>query len=237
MGWADPAQPAGPDSAQWCWADFGPKWIGPISTQNGLGRSRPKKLIFSSGPDPAQKAGLGQDQPGPSTRLAGPEQVWPSTRNQRGGLFPPILLHAERMFCMQKEMQVTEIIWGGRKVYLARRRRWRRWYCCCWRRCCGGGQWLTNSGSGSAVSTERRCFFFPVFPSVSSFPFLYFGSSPFWFVPSSLWFVFSSVLFFFFFLSLLSVLSLSGLFFFLCFFRFLLPSLRPPSPNVLGFYL
>jgi len=25
MGWAGPAQPTGPDSAQKCWADFGPK--------------------------------------------------------------------------------------------------------------------------------------------------------------------------------------------------------------------
>ena len=33
MGWAGPAQPTGPDSAQNCWADFGPKWIGPISAQ------------------------------------------------------------------------------------------------------------------------------------------------------------------------------------------------------------
>ena len=47
MGWAGPAQPTGPDLAQKCWADFGPK------------------QIFSSGPDPAQKAGLGQDPPGP----------------------------------------------------------------------------------------------------------------------------------------------------------------------------
>jgi len=69
-----------------CWADLGPTRI----------------WYFSSGPDPAQKAGLGQDQPGPSTRLAGPEQVWPSTRNQRGELFPPHppacrmnVLHAE----------------------------------------------------------------------------------------------------------------------------------------------
>jgi len=80
MGWAGPAQPTGPGSAQNCWADFGPNWVGPISAH---------KLVFSSGPDPAQKAGLGQDQPGPSTRLAGPEQVWPSTRNQWGKLFPP----------------------------------------------------------------------------------------------------------------------------------------------------
>ena len=48
MGWAGPAQPTGPDSAQNCWAEFGPKWIGPISAQNK----------YSSGPDPAQKTGL-----------------------------------------------------------------------------------------------------------------------------------------------------------------------------------
>ena len=68
------------------WADFSPKWIGPISAQI---------LLSSSGPEEAQKTGLGQDQPGPLTRLAGPEQVWPSTRNERGELFPPLLLHAE----------------------------------------------------------------------------------------------------------------------------------------------
>jgi len=102
MGWAGPAQPTGPDSAQKVLSRLSAQeWIGPISAH---------KLVFSSGPDPAQKAGLGQDQPGPSTRLAGPEQVWPSTRNQRGELFPPILLHAELMFCMQKETPVTEII-------------------------------------------------------------------------------------------------------------------------------
>jgi len=50
-------------------------------------------------------------------------------------------------------------------------------------------------------------FFQFFFSSVSSCPFLYFGSSPFLFVPSSLWFVLSSVLSFFF----LSVFSLSGL--------------------------
>jgi len=63
MGWAGPAQPTRPDSAQNCWADFGPKWVGPISAQ--------KKLTFSSRPDPAQKRGLGQDPPGPSQNRAG----------------------------------------------------------------------------------------------------------------------------------------------------------------------
>jgi hypothetical protein len=67
-----------------------PKIVGPISAQNGLGRSRPKILIFSSGPDPAQKTGLGQDPPGPDSKRAG------------GINFPPPL-HAERYsFCMQR---------------------------------------------------------------------------------------------------------------------------------------
>jgi len=78
---AGPAQPTGPDSVQNCWADFGPKWIGPISAQNK----------YSSGPDPAQKTGLGQDPPGPVTKTGG------------GNYFPPtpacrtlIVLHAEK---------------------------------------------------------------------------------------------------------------------------------------------
>ena len=55
------------------WADLGPK----------------KKKTFSSGPDPAQKTGLGQDPPGPS-------------RNGAGGIIFPPPLHAERYsFCMR----------------------------------------------------------------------------------------------------------------------------------------
>ena len=79
MGWAGPAQPIGPDSTQNCWAVFGPQWIGPSSA--------PKKN--SSGPDPAQKTGLGQDPPGPSQNGVG------------GNYFPPtpayrtlLVLHA-----------------------------------------------------------------------------------------------------------------------------------------------
>jgi len=56
-----------------------------------LGRSRPKKLISPSGPGPAQKAGLGQDPPGPTTKTV------------RGNYFPPtpacrtlFVLHAEK---------------------------------------------------------------------------------------------------------------------------------------------
>jgi hypothetical protein len=69
------------------WA--GPNHDGPRSAQKILGRSRPKK--FSSGPNPAQKTGLGQDPPGPATKRAGGELISP----------PP--LHAERYsFCMQR---------------------------------------------------------------------------------------------------------------------------------------
>ena len=66
-----------------CWADFGPKWIGPFSAQ--------KKLLSSSGPDPTQKTGLGQDPPGPAIKTGG------------GNYFPPtpacrtlFVLHAEK---------------------------------------------------------------------------------------------------------------------------------------------
>ena len=103
MGWAGPTQPTGPGSAQKCWADFGPK--------NGLGRSRPKKLISPSGPGPAQKARLGQDPPGPATKTG------------RGELFPPPPLHAERYsFCMQRRKNKTQggggtkVTWRGEAV-------------------------------------------------------------------------------------------------------------------------
>ena len=77
MGWAGPAQPPGPDSAP-----------------NVLGRSRPKKLLSFSGPDPAQKTGLGQDPPGPAIKTGG------------GNYFPPRPLHAERYsFCMQRRKE------------------------------------------------------------------------------------------------------------------------------------
>jgi len=64
MGWAGLVRPnrLGWTQPKKCWADFSPKCIGPISAQ---------KLLSSSGPDPAQKTGLGQDQPGPAAKRAG----------------------------------------------------------------------------------------------------------------------------------------------------------------------
>ena len=82
MGWAGPAQPTGPDSAQNCWADLGPKWVGPISAQNK------KHIIFWA-------------RPGPEDR-AGPGSAWPKPKRGRGGIIFPPPLHAERYsFCMQ----------------------------------------------------------------------------------------------------------------------------------------
>jgi hypothetical protein len=51
MGWAGPAQPTGPDSAQNCWADFGPKL---------LGRFRPKMDWADLGPK--EKYSLGPNE-------------------------------------------------------------------------------------------------------------------------------------------------------------------------------
>ena len=114
MGWAGPAQPTGPDSAQNCWADFGPKWIGPISAQKKtllgqtrlvrptrLGRTQSKIVgpssaqnKNSSGPDPAQKTRLGQDPPGPATKTGG------------GNYFPPprpCMQNANRSACREEK--------------------------------------------------------------------------------------------------------------------------------------
>ena len=89
MGWAGPAQPTGPNSAQNCWADFGPKWVGPISAQNGLGQSRPKKTKHSL---------LGQTRP--------KRQGWARIRlaqakTGRGELFSPhpCMQNATRSAC------------------------------------------------------------------------------------------------------------------------------------------
>jgi len=106
-----------------CWADPGPTKI----------------WYFSSGPDPTRKAELGQDQPGPATKLTGPERVWPSTRNQRGELFSPHppacrpnVLHAEGNASGENKMRGEgKFTWRGRGGVLL--------VC---RRCCGGGWWL-----------------------------------------------------------------------------------------------
>jgi hypothetical protein len=83
MGWAGPAQPTRPDSAQKVlgrfrpkmdWADLGPKWIGPISAQ--------KTNIPL----------LGQDPPGPATKTGG------------GIIFPhPCMQNAIRSACRERK--------------------------------------------------------------------------------------------------------------------------------------
>ena len=117
MGWAGPAHPTGPDSAQNCWADFGPKWIGPISTQKRLFWARPgledrAGPAHPTGPDSVQNcwADFGPQWIGPrsaqnknssgpdpaqKTRL-GQDPPGPATKTGGGNYFPPPPLHAER---------------------------------------------------------------------------------------------------------------------------------------------
>ena len=71
MGWAGPAQPTGPDSAQKCWADFGPK--------NNI-------LIWA--------------RPGPEGR-SGPGSAWPRPKRVGGINFPPPLHAERYSFCMR----------------------------------------------------------------------------------------------------------------------------------------
>jgi len=105
MGWAGPAQPTGPDSAQKWWADFGPKCIGPISAK------KKTNILFWA-------------RPGPEDR-AGPGSAWPKPKWAGGIIFPPPL-HAERyLFCMQRRKRKKNARMRGKKSYLARRRR--RW--------------------------------------------------------------------------------------------------------------
>jgi len=121
-----------------CWADLGPTKI----------------WYFSSGPDPTRKAELGQDQPGPATKLIGPERVWPSTRNQQGELFSPHppacrtnVLHAEGNVGDENKMRGKESLPGAeeavscwralvpagrrRSRFLQRRKKALGWSCWC----------------------------------------------------------------------------------------------------------
>ena len=139
MGWAGPAQPIGPGSAQ-----------------KVLGRFRPNYYYLLLG----QKTGLGQDQPGPLTRLAGPEQVWPSTRNERGELFSPPspacrtnVLHAEGNAGHGNNMRGKESLPGAGRRCLAMS------LAVLWRRPVAVS-WLTDGGS----KQQRRCSVFSVFP-------------------------------------------------------------------------
>ena len=227
MGWAGPAQPTGPDSAQNCWADLGPKWVGPISAQNK------KHIIFWA-------------RPGPEDR-AGPGSAWPKPKRGGGELFSPhpCMQNATRSACRERNEKINARE-KGKKSYLARRRK--RWLAAflavLWWRL------VAVSLLPGGDSKQRRCclkrrkegfFLFPspLFPSLffsffgflsPCFPFFRFSSpSPlslsFGFLRSSL-----SPLFFRFLLlpPVCSPLSPSVL---------LLSSFPPASPAFLGFYL
>ena len=89
---------------QKCWADFGPKmdWA-VLDPKNKIIFWAKPGPEYRSGPDSAQKAGLGQDPPGPD-------------QNGRGELISPPPLHAERYsFCMQKEKQIKTRKRGGER--------------------------------------------------------------------------------------------------------------------------
>jgi hypothetical protein len=96
---AGPAQTTGPDSAQNCWADLGPKWVGPISAQNK------KHIIFWA-------------RPGPEDR-AGPGSAWPKPKRGGRNYFPPtpacrtlLVLHAGKEKEMNARMR-RKVTWRG----------------------------------------------------------------------------------------------------------------------------
>ena len=220
MGWAGPAQPTGLDSAQKCWADFGPKWIGPISAQKTsiplLGQARPRRRGWAR------------------IRLA-------QQPKRAGGIISPPPLHVERYsFCMQKRKQKTRV--RVEKSYLAQRRCLAASLAVLWRRPVAVS-WLMDGGSKQRrYPFERRCyvfskFFYPfaAFPSYISVP-LPFGSfSPLFgslcFLSFFLPFVFLSFVFL---SSVFSFLPLSSLLSF-----FFSPSVlfSPPHCCCVGCYL
>jgi hypothetical protein len=125
-----------------CWADFGPKmdWA--------------HKLVFSSGPDPAQKAGLGQDPPGPE-------------QNGRGELISPhpCMQNATRSACREGKNKHQKR--GGRRV---------TWRGVAVASCVSGGA-VAEAGGGDLLTgsdSRRRCGCFRRFGSFS--PFLPFSS-------------------------------------------------------------
>ena len=134
MGWAGPAQPTGLDSAQKCWADFGSKMVGPISTQ------KKTNIPFWA-------------RPGPEGR-AGPGSAWPSNQNGRGELFSPhpCMQNAIRSACREEKINTRM---RGKKSYLVRGgggllRFWR---------CCGGGRWRCLGSRTAAPSGVVATFF------------------------------------------------------------------------------
>jgi len=159
---------------------------------------------FFSGPDPAQKTGLGQDPPGPATKRAG-ELISPAPACRT--LF---VLHAEKEITKRQNRGGRRVTWrggGGGAVVsggaLAE---------------AGGGAWA--HGRRLQVAAAVLCFFqcFPVTLPV------WFSSGFQLFLPLPMfWSSFFSSLGF----SLLSVLTLSLLCFFFFFFFCFLLLLRP----------
>jgi len=210
MGWAGPAQPTGPDSAQNCWADFGPKL---------LGRSRPKKTKSSL---------LGQTRP----RRQGWARIRLAQAQTGGGeLFSPhpCMQNATRSACREgKEKENARM--RGKKSYLARRRWLAAFLAVLWWRPVAVSL-LTGGGS------KRRCGCFRRFGSFSPFlPFSSFSRFAFFLLFSG-WSSLSSrssSLFFFPSLSFVLSLPLS----LLCFFFFsFLPRPSPLFSAFLGSYL
>ena len=134
------------------WADFGPNTI----------------ILFWARPGPEDWAG-----PGPA---------WPSNKRWRGELFSPHPSACRTLFVLHAGTKKKEnaVMKGGRRIT------WRGG---------GGGAGGTAAAGGGAVAEAGGSrtaavvllsqpngsvtVFFQVFPSVSSFPLLYFGSSPF----------------------------------------------------------
>ena len=151
MGWAGPAQPTGLDSAQKCWADFGSKMVGPISTQ------KKTNIPFWA-------------RPGPEGR-AGPGSAWPSNQNGRGELFSPhpCMQNAIRSACREEKINTRM---RGKKSYLVRGgggllRFWR---------CCGGGRWRCLGSRTAAPSGVAATFF--LLPAVSALLLLFVSFAP-----------------------------------------------------------
>jgi len=211
MGWAGPAQPTGPDSAQKCWADFGPKmdWadLGPT-----------EKLISPSGPGPTQKARLGQDPPGPATKTGG------------GNYFPPTPA-CRTLFVLHAEKEKINARMRGKTSYLARGR-----LCVAGGAAAEAGGGVVAHGRRLQVALQLFrtsggvTVFSPVFYPFPAFPFLFlcFGLLLFSSLPSLLSVCFSFLCFFMFFsplgFSLLSVLPP-----FFSVFRFFSSSSFPPA--------
>jgi len=216
MGWVGPAQPTGPDSAQNCWADLGPKMDWADFGPNTI-------ILFWARP------GL-ED-------WAGPGPAWPSNKRWRGELFSPHPPACRTLFVLHAGKKTKGSNEGRKKNYLARRR-----LCVAGGAAAeaGGGVVAHGRRLQAALHLFRTSggviVFFPVFYPFPAFPFSsYVSVFSFSSLPSLLSVCFSFLCFFLCF-SLLSVslffrffLSLSSVF-----FVFSFSSVSPPLFSALG---